>query len=219
MEQHALQVEVDSFDYNLGHLEMAQRMIFDSKKDPFYIVYESILSLIEAIARSHLPSVKQRRNLLPNDCYEYPYAFFDGAAQRNICACGIHITPEEGQTYDIHWNGGPGTNNKAEIMALAGLIAFSDFLGIKNLHIFGDSKVTIDHVLSKNRIRNIHLSAWLNRIEDWWHNRRDYTISHIARGKNRRADILSKQGLTSPQAYGGCKLLWTTTLARSKNSP
>lgn len=119
--------------------------------------------------------------LIHNDIYEYPIAYFDGAAQRNICACGIHIIPEEGQSCDIYWNEDPGSNSKLEIMALAGLIVFSDFLGIKNLHIYGDSKVTIEHVLSKSRIRNIHLSGWLNWITDWWRTRTDYYISHIPR--------------------------------------
>lgn len=84
-------------------------------------------------------------------------------------------------------------------MALAGLLFMSDFLGIQKLHIFGDSKVIIDHVQSKHIIRNIHLSGWLNRVEAMWSTRKDYTISHIAPEKNRRADALSKEGLSSPQ--------------------
>lgn len=37
------------------------------------------------------------------------------------------------------------------------------------------------------------------RIEDLWSCRRDYTITHIARDNNWRADALSKKGLSIPQ--------------------
>lgn len=46
------------------------------------------------------------------DATVYPCAYFDGAAQHGSCACGVFIIIEEGQVYDIHWNGGVGTNNK-----------------------------------------------------------------------------------------------------------
>jgi len=156
------------------------------------LVLESILQLYEALHQPRLPKIKHGVNQRPIDKFGYPYAFFYGTAQLDICTCGFHIIQVEGQAFDIHWNGGPGTNNKEEIMALAGLIIFSDFLGLKNLHSFGDSEVTIDHALSKNRIKNIHLAGWLDRLEGLWLNTKDYTISHIDRGKNQRASALSK---------------------------
>lgn len=133
------------------------------------------------------------------DVTVYLCTYFDSAAQHGTCACGVFIIMEEGQVYDIHWNGGAGTNNKAEVMALVGLLSICDFLGLQKLHIFGDSKVIIEHALSKHTIRNIHLSGWLNRVEAMWSTRKDSTISHITKNKNQRANALSKQGLSSPQ--------------------
>ena len=84
-------------------------------------------------------------------------------------------------------------------MALAGLLSLGIFLDIPNLQIFGGSKVITDHVLSKHNIKNIHLVGWLDRIAALWNSKREYTISHIHRNKNKKADALSKMGLTSPQ--------------------
>ena len=132
----------------------------------------------------------------------YPCAYFDGDAQHGTCACGVFIIIEEGQVYYIHWNGGDGTNNKAEVMALAGLLSICDFLGLQKLPIFGDSKVIIEHVLFKHTIRNIHLLGWLNRVEVMWRNRKDFTISHITKDKNQRAQSRVYQ---LQWEYGGCK--------------
>jgi len=40
---------------------------------------------------------------------------------------------KEDQQIAIYWNGGEGTNNKAEAMALSGLFLFSIFLNIESL--------------------------------------------------------------------------------------
>lgn len=72
--------------------------------------------------------------------------------------CGVYIIPKEGQQIEIYWNGGVGSNNKAEAMALASLLSFCDFLDIHKLEIFGDSKFIIDHVWSKHVIKKYQLS-------------------------------------------------------------
>lgn len=179
------------------------QIIFESKREPYSYVIESILCLYGALNRSldrhQRPKVVKGMYHQTNAVYGFPRAYFDGAAQNNICACGVYIITQEDQAIELYWNGSPGTNSKAEIMALAGLIYFSDFLGIQNLHIYGDSKVTIDHVQSRNSIKNIHLSGWLSWIEKLWHKRKDFSISHIGREKNSKADALSKLGLSAPQ--------------------
>lgn len=89
-------------------------------------------------------------------------------------------------------------NNKSEAMALAGLLNLSDFLNIQGLHIYGDSKVVIDHVKFVHFIKNINLAGWLDRIASIWKSRKDYTIQHIDKAFNKEADALSKEGLSSP---------------------
>lgn len=64
-----------------------------------------------------------------------PRAFFDGAAQLGTCACGVYIIPEAGQAYEIYWNGGPGSNNRAEVMALANVLSFWIYRMYKSMEI------------------------------------------------------------------------------------
>lgn len=65
----------------------------------------------------------QEISLLPRD-------FFDGAKQNGICGCGVHFLANEKCHFLIHWNGGKGSNSKAEAMAVVGLLSFCLFLNL-----------------------------------------------------------------------------------------
>lgn len=86
-----------------------------------------------------------------------PRVYFDGAAQNGSCGCGVQIIIDDNIQYLIHWNGSMGTNSKAEVSALAGLLNFCFFLNIQAVTIFDDSKVMVDFVLGKNNIYKPHL--------------------------------------------------------------
>lgn len=122
---------------------------------------------------------------------------FDGASKNGRCGGGVYIHLAKEQSYHIYWNGGMGTNNRAEAMALHGLLIFCTFLGIGSIHIYGDSKVIIEHVTGKLSINSGSLMGWMNRIADLWEPTR-FPISHIRRLQNLEADDLSKKGLLSP---------------------
>lgn len=122
---------------------------------------------------------------------------FDGASQQGIFSCGIHIEMNEEWQIFIYWNGGKGKNNKVEAMALASLLHFGTCLNIQNLHIFGDSKIIIEHVKRKLFIKFPMLLGWMNRINALWNRKKDYCINHVDRIQNQKADSLLKMGLTS----------------------
>jgi len=84
----------------------------------------------------------------------YPMGFFDGAAQRNSCACGFWIAMFADLSCTVYWNGGCGTNIMVEALALWGLLWFNNFLDNPHLHIYGDSKIIIDLVSGKASINN-----------------------------------------------------------------
>lgn len=186
--------------------------IFSSKKESNASMVASIITLYSSLelarknrntyGRSLSTTTKRIRNgrdpliLSPTDP---PCAFFDGAAQQGICACGVYIRTTNDQAIEIYWNAGSGSNNRAEAVALTGLLSFCIFLNIPNMKIYGDSRIIIDHVLQKHYIKNIHLAGWLDRIAVLWNSRRDYSISHIDKNQNKEADTLSKMGLTAPQ--------------------
>ena len=91
--------------------------------------------------------------------------FFDGVAQRNTCGCEFWIAISNELEYRIHWNAGSGTNTKAEAMALWGLLWFTNFFNIHDIHIYGDSKIIIDQENGCANINNPPLLGWLGRID------------------------------------------------------
>jgi len=48
--------------------------------------------------------------------------------------------------YHFRWNGGKGSNNRAEVIALWGLLYCARRINLEVLHVFGDSQVTIDWI-------------------------------------------------------------------------
>lgn len=181
--------------------------IWKSRNQALFHNRKVIIALIIDFVLALLPSGKNPQNLHSSkkqlhcslDLDVLPRAYFDGAAANGFCARGIFIIPCVDQSIKIFWNGGKGSNNKAEVMALAGLLYFCDFLGISGLHIFGVSKLIIDHVKSVHHIQNINLLGWLHRISYIWHAHQDYSIQHIQRAYNLDADSLSKSGLSSTE--------------------
>lgn len=94
----------------------------------------------------------------------------------------------------MYWNGGYGTINKAETMALHGLLLFCTFMDICPIKVYGDSKSIIEHVKGNHHIKNDCLSGWLERIAVLWKPDK-FPISHIKHKHNEEADKLSKKGL------------------------
>lgn len=80
-------------------------------------------------------------------------------------------------------------------MALWGVLWFTNFLGIPDIHIYGDSKIIIDQVKCGANINNPLLLGWLGRIGLLWNQLNNYTIMHIGREQNKEANELSKRGL------------------------
>lgn len=133
----------------------------------------------------------------------YPMGFFDGDAQGNTCACGFLIVINADLTYRMLWNCGVGSNTKAEAVALWGLLWFNSFLGNPILHIYGDSKIIIDHVLQKAFINNTRLQGWIERIEHMWNLQDRDTIQHIRGSLNKEENSVSKKGACrSALTYG-----------------
>lgn len=141
-------------------------MIFNSKKDTNIFVVVSIISLYNVldIAGTHRNRKERGQKATANregigmspttsTTTSSPCACFDGAAQHGICSCGVYIKIAGDQAIEIYWNAGPGSNNRAEAVALAGLLSFCNFLDILFLQIYGDSRIIIDHVLSKHNIK------------------------------------------------------------------
>lgn len=139
--------------------------IFREGKGSHLPVSDQIISMYLSIPKKESANKNHRPGNFSVQQMGYPRAFFDGAAQRGLCACGVYISMCDDLHYSIYWHGGRGTNNKVEAMALAGLLPFTSFLNIQQLQIYGDSKNTIGLATGRLIKRNPTLTGWINRIK------------------------------------------------------
>ena len=124
-----------------------------------------------------------------------PAVFFDGAAANDTTSCGAWIKISEKERFLIHWNGGTGSNNKAEIMALWGGLYIAFDLQIQVAGIYGDSKLVIGWLSGEAHMDSPLLQGWLDRTRSLWNQMGCPPLLHVYRELNTRADRLSKKGL------------------------
>lgn len=168
-------------------------IIYNNHRELGTYVLMKILNKIEAALQS--VSIQKPSRSHTNPKIDYPTGYFDGETQDRNCGCGfiLYIHPE--LLYHVHWGVGLGTNTKAEVMALWGLLWFTHFLDIQTIHVFGDSKVVIDYVGEKATIHKSSLQCWLKQIKTIWRSLKQYSIQHICKNLNMEVDRLSKLGV------------------------
>ena len=89
---------------------------------------------------------------------------------------------------------GKKTNNEAEYLALITLLKAAKEQGIKTLKVFGDSKLVISQVSRQWKINLPHLRLLAQRVWDLSEGM-DISYHWIPREENKRADILSNEGI------------------------
>jgi ribonuclease HI len=126
--------------------------------------------------------------------------YFDGASRSNPgpSSYGGVIYDENnievGTYYDYI---GKATNNVAEYLALfAGLKACKDN-NIKNLKVYGDSKLVIEQVKGNWNVKSENLKPIYNEIKELLNNYKfdHIEFNHILRKYNKRADELANIAL------------------------
>lgn len=87
------------------------------------------------------------------------------------------------------------TNNEAEYSALIKGLEIACEMKLKNLKIYADSELIVKQINGEYRVKHprmqiLHQEAmkYFNILPDGW------SFSHVLRGKNTRADKLSKEG-------------------------
>ena len=128
-------------------------------------------------------------------CISIPALFFDGAQQNGICGCGAWLKLEGEERFHIIWNGGQGSNNKAEVMALWSGLLVAHHLGLPSIDIYGDSQLVIGSISGRTNLRVSNLSGWVDRTLYILSQFQRASLHHIYRELNWRADRLSKLGL------------------------
>ena len=108
--------------------------------------------------------------------------------------------------YKFYWNGGYGSNTRAECIALWGLIWVASNLYVDSLWVFGDSKILIDHMNNKSNLNPRLVTHWIDRIHVLKENFSFISFCHVYREKNEEVDRLSKIGLEGNFGYMNYKL-------------
>lgn len=171
-------------------------LIFEGRPFHIHIIFSNITKWFADVTT---PSIRITDGSIRNRPHEIvlPAIYFDGASVEGIMGCGVWIKLSQNERIHIFWNGGPGSNNKAEIMALWGGLYAASNLQLQNPHFYGDSRIVIDWITHRSVMQTPVLQGWSQRIQRIWHNMNCPPITHIYRESNTRADALSKRGVNA----------------------
>ena len=119
---------------------------------------------------------------------------FDGSCDPNPGQMGIGFTIHSGDGRLLAEHSarlGVGTSNIAEYTALLNGLAEALRLGVRSIHVRGDSLLVVNAVLGKWRCKKPHLKPLLAQIMELVARFERFSIEHVGRGFNAHADRLS----------------------------
>ena len=123
--------------------------------------------------------------------------YFDGASRGNPgkAGAGALLINEEGK---VVWEAsrflGDKTNNEAEYTALIMLLKAAKNHGVSSLRVFGDSKLVVSQISRQWKINLPHLRLLAREAWDLAEGM-DISYNWIPREENKRADMLSNEGI------------------------
>ena len=118
--------------------------------------------------------------------------FFDGASKGNPGRAGgggILLSNENFVLANYAWGLGTMSNNMAEALALWQGLKLGQEQNLKSLVVFGDSKLILQSLITKNLPSNIFLSAIIQKILLIAAKFHVISFFHILRGLNGKADL------------------------------
>eukprot|EP00253_Pinus_taeda_P030057 PITA_30057 len=180
------------------------RSIFQDKGTPPNVtaiqavsIYTSILEPEEKKSQNGNKTVQIKEGI--------PWAFFDGASQKNQAGAGIIIHLNAKHSLKASVGLGPGSNNFAELSALRLLLWWLIQRNTFRIQVFGDSLNVINWVNGKSTCKNQILKSMLEELQVLKTSFNNFSLCHIYRDSNEPADKLSKEGLQ--QILGGWKIV------------
>jgi len=131
--------------------------------------------------------------------------YADGASRGNPgpASIGAAVFDETGrEVYKVSRRLGRATNNEAEYQAaIAGLEAALG-LGGGDVELRMDSELIIRQLQFRYRVRNERLRPFFNRIVELRNKFDSFSVTHVPREKNKRADELANLALDSGTDIG-----------------
>jgi ribonuclease HI len=132
--------------------------------------------------------------------------FFDRASKGNpgeVGGGGVIIDPEEIKVLSYSWGIDKDTNNIAEALALWQGLSQAQIMNITDLNVFGDSRIIIQALSSKNLTSHMRLRQILKKIKLLMTTFKSIQLFHILRELNGEADkeankaVLLRKGVLS----------------------
>ena len=121
--------------------------------------------------------------------------YTDGGSRGNPGPAGVGIVLTTTDNKTINEASiflGTTTNNASEYMALIHGLQIAQKYGISRICIFMDSMLIVKHITGEYQVKNTRLQPLYKRVQDLLKLFGDgYTIKHIERAKNARADKLA----------------------------
>jgi ribonuclease HI len=124
-------------------------------------------------------------------------AFIDGAARGNPgpAGAGVFVEPEHGRpALEFYEPLGSTTNNVAEYRALLLALERAEYAGADEVEIRSDSRLLVEQLRGNFKIRAEHLKPLLAESIIRAKRFRSFSISHIPRDQNSKADRLANKG-------------------------
>ena len=123
--------------------------------------------------------------------------YVDGARNDYCSGAGVVLETPEGRSlcYALRLEF-PSTNNEAEYEALIAGLRIAKELNIKALQIFSDSQLIVCQVRKEFQAKGGNLPAYLSKAWELLHDFDRYSINHIPREENMKADSLAKYSST-----------------------
>ncbi len=123
----------------------------------------------------------------------------DGASRGNPGASGIGVVIEGGgKTREISEHIGTATNNVAEYSALVRGLEEARALGVEEITVYLDSELLVKQMTGAYRVRNPGLRPLYERAASLAGSFKKFSIRHVRRGQNARADDLAKRASAEP---------------------
>lgn len=138
----------------------------------------------------------------------------DGASLGNPGPAGIGVVIRaDGESIEISEHIGVATNNVAEYSALLRGLEEMKRLRAEDISVYLDSELIVKHIKGQYRVKNEGLKPLYQKALGLIRSFRKFSITHVPREKNARADRLSKQGAKhteppAPTAAGGQRRLF-----------
>ena len=126
---------------------------------------------------------------------KFPRIFLDGAVAKSIGGAGTCLWLNDHHLLAFKLGCGSSTNTRAELLALWASLRVTKDIGLPYLHIFGDSSVIINWEKQESTLDMVNLEAWCYNTIILMSSFTWVDFSHVYREHNKRAYILSKEGL------------------------